>query len=175
MQTVEKFERSSDFWMGIIVPDYNDFQTDQGDLRKALHLAISLFRNHDWVFVDHSSSIVGALNSVSANGVLIQVSDSRTFANWLESQCGDFSLIRGIANAAKHLQLSNIRPHVDAPSHSANTASQIVSFGQGSYGVGPYGGGSQVMLEGATGHRQFSQIANSVFQMWGGLKQAHGW
>ena len=103
------------------------------------------------------------------------VIDSTTFANALECQCPDFALMRGIANAGKHLELTNVRPHPDAPSHAANTATQTLGWGEGAYGLGPYGGGPQVALEGANGPIQFIQIAGSVFEMWKALSTARGW
>jgi hypothetical protein len=175
MQTVQKFQSAKDYWIGMVEPDYKESQNNQGDLRAALHAAISLFHMSDWVFEDHQTTIRSTLTFNDKNGLQQAVSDSGTFANSLEQTESDFALIRGIANAAKHLALSNIRPHPDAPSHSANTATQSLGWGEGGYGVGPYGGGPQVMLEGASGHLPFSEIATSVYNMWVTLKTQHGW
>jgi len=54
-------------------------------------------------------------------GAITNVYDGPTFANALQQQCDDFGRVRGIANAAKHLQLSNVRQVPNAPSHAANT------------------------------------------------------
>lgn len=175
MQTVQTFRSANDFWIGMVEPDYKESQNNQGDLRAALHAAISLFHMSDWVFVGHSNTICSTFTFIDKNGIQQAVYDSGTFANALERIESDFALIRGIANAAKHLALTNIRPHPDAPSHSANTATQSVGWGEGGYGVGPYGGGPQVMLEGATGHLNFSQIATRVYDMWATLKTQHNW
>jgi hypothetical protein len=56
-------------------------------------------------------------------GAITNLYDGPTFANAQEQQCDDFGRVRGIANAAKHLQLSNVRQVPNAPSHAANTTS----------------------------------------------------
>ena len=175
MQTFQKFQSANDFWVGMVEPDYKESQNNPGDLRAALHAAISLFHMSDWVFEEHKSSICCMFTFNDKKGSKQAVNDSKTFANALEQLEPDFALIRGIANAAKHLALRDIRPHLDAPSHSANTASQSLGWGEGAYGVGPNGGGPQVMLEGAAGHLHFSQIAKSVYDMWVRLKTQHSW
>jgi hypothetical protein len=175
MQTVRQFQTPEDFWNGMLLPDYNDFQADVGDLRMAFHSAISLFHMHDWVFNIHEDYIIANFTLIDDQGNTPRTKKAKHFGNALEAICPDFALIRGIANAGKHLALSNIRPHPDAPSHSSNTASQSLGFGEGSYGIGPYGGGPQVMLEGANGHLHFSEIAKSVYNMWVSLKDEHGW
>jgi hypothetical protein len=175
VQTVEKFQSANDFWVGMVEPDFQESQNNQGDLRAALHAAISLFHMSDWVFEQHQSMVRKAFTFNDKSGQPQSVKDSKTFAHSLEEIESNFALIRGIANAAKHLALKDIRPHPDAPSHSANTASQSLGWGEGGYGVGPYGGGPQVMLEGANGHLHFSQIATSVYDMWVKLKNQHNW
>jgi len=175
VQTVEKFQSADEFWLGMVVPDYNESQNNQGDLRAALHAAISLFHMSDWVFEEHRSTICCMFTFNDKNLKQQAVNDSKSFANALEQVERNFALIRGIANAAKHLALRDIRPHPDAPSHSANTASQSLGWGEGGYGVGPYGGGPQVMLEGVNGYLHFSEIAKSVYEMWVSLKTQHGW
>ncbi len=175
MNTVQQFKSTKDFWDGMVGPDYSDSQNTRGDLRVALHAAISLFHMHDWVFQQHSSTICNSFQFVDKNGLLRQVNSAATFANSLERIEADFALIRGIANAGKHLSLSDVRPHQDAPSHAANTAVQSLGFGEGAYDVGPWGGGPQVMLEGATGYLHFSQIAEKVFMMWNNLNTQYNW
>lgn len=175
MQTVQIFKSANDFWVGMVEPDYQESQNNQGDLRAALHAAISLFHMSDWVFEQHKSNVCITFKFTNKKGQSQPVKDSKTFATSLEQIDVNFALIRGIANAAKHLALKDIRPHPDAPSHSANTASQSLGWGEGGYGVGPYGGGPQVMLEGANGHLHFSQIATSVYDMWVKLKNQHNW
>ena len=159
----------------MVVPDYNDFVADPGDLRKAFHTAISLFHLHDWVYIAHGAMINQNLKFNDHTGAPRPVADAKTFANSLEIIQPNFALIRGIANAGKHLSLSDRRPHPDAPSHASNTVSQALGWSEGAFDVGPYGGAPQVMLEGANGHLHFTQIAENVLEMWKSLAKMHGW
>ena len=162
------------FWREIVVPDYNDFTANIDDLRRAFHCAISLFHLSDWVYVAHKAHIDANFTFRERHGVARP--DERTFANALGDLHPDFDLIRGIANSAKHLVLTNRRPHPAAPSHAANTRVQSTGFGEGGYGMGPYGGTPRVMLEGPGGQdREFSDLATSTFDMWKRLSQQHNW
>jgi hypothetical protein len=69
------------------------------------------------------------------NGVVRPVVDEKTFANALSDLHPDFDFARGVANSAKHLVLTNRRPHPASPSHAANTRVQSTSFGEGDYGT----------------------------------------
>ena len=111
-----------------------------------------------------------------------RLATQKCFANAMRDINPYFELIRGIANASKHLGL---RPqavqaakahHGHAPSRAANTAVHATGYGTGSYGGGPYGGTPRVMLEGPGGSLlEFLDIAEDVRQMW--LQQAanHSW
>lgn len=133
-----------------------------------------------------------------SNGKVRSVSKASNFATALEQQKHDFDRIRGIANAAKHLELTDIRPVANAPSRAANTAIQtagpvrnfsVPPFCDGSDPVmealararglsrrGPYGGNAQLMLARPNGNdMEFSDILRSVYKMWETLTTAHRW
>jgi hypothetical protein len=176
MPTMKQFNTAADFWSEMVVPDCIDCRSDPTDLRRALHAAISLFHMNDWVFHTHETTVRSVFNFEDKNGTVRPVSSPAEFANALEQHNPDFGRIRGIAHAAKHLELSNIRPVANAPSHAANTAVQTTGYGQGGYGRGPYGGGPRVMLAGPNGNdMEFSSILESVYKTWETLKTGHGW
>lgn len=104
------------------------------------------------------------------------VSDERAFANALRDLFPEFELIRGIANSAKHLQLRGSGGHAHSPSHAANTRVQSTGWGEGGFGMGPWGGSPRVMLEtGSTsGDLKFSDIATTVLNMRKKLAQQYG-
>jgi hypothetical protein len=103
------------FWREIVVPDYNDFNAAIDNIRRAFHCAISLFHLCDWAYhVD--KPYIDANFSYRDRSVVRPVTDEKTFANALGDLHPDFDLIRGIANSAKHLVLTNRRPH---PPHLA--------------------------------------------------------
>ena len=166
---------AGDYWSSMVEPDFNEHQADLADLRRALHCAESLNHVADWVYHTHEAAVCSAFSFKDRNGATQAVSDASTFANALEQQHSDFGLIRGIANAAKHLKLNNVRPVANAPSHAANTRVASTGWGEGGYGKGPYGGTPRVMLEAAGGDLEFSDIAASVQQMWLALNAKHNW
>jgi hypothetical protein len=158
----------------MVEPDYRDFVAEPADLRRALHAATSLFHLADWVFKTHEAAVRSAFTFTDGGGVVRQVYDPGTFANGLEQLNPDFGRVRGIANAAKHLKIGDVRPVANAPSHAANTAVQTTGYGAGAFGGGPFGGGPRVMLAGPNGNdMEFSVIAESVHRMWLALNATH--
>src|ERR1035441_5735371 len=119
MAEVEQFKTASDFWTKMVVPDYKEYCEKSADLRSALHAAISLFHMADWVFNTHKDAVKVAFTFMDKKRNVQPVLSGETFATSLEQKCDDFGRIRGIANAAKHLQLrtSGIRPVQNAPSN----------------------------------------------------------
>ncbi len=164
------------FWQYIVKPDYNAFREKIDDLRRAFHCAIALFHLSDWIYVAHKTYINANFMFKGKNGTSQQVYDEKTFANALRDLHPDFELVRGIANSAKHLQLKNSGAHPSAPSHAANTRVQITGYGEGGYGMGPFGGSPRVMLEGPQGQDlEFSDLAESAYEMWRSISQKHNW
>jgi hypothetical protein len=171
MVVLKQLNTAADFWLEIVVPDCSDYFAAETNLRRALHAYISLFHMSAFTFTD-------------CNSTVRPVSKSSEFATALEQQNADFGRIRGIANAAKHLELTDIRPVPNAPSHAANTAIQTEFVGAGGYGcVGgynlggvAYGASPKVMLAGPNGSdMEFSNILRSVYRMWETLKCTYGW
>ena len=177
MTTSIHIQTPHEFWDDVVVPDYDDFLGKIDDLRLALHCAISLFHMADWVYVTHKAMIDAAFTFKDKTGIPRSVSDEKEFANALGDAHRNFELIRQIANTAKHLKLKRVSSHPNAPSHAANTAVQGTGWGQGGFGQGPFGGAPRVMLANHPGQAdfEFSDIAESVFKMWQGLRIQHGW
>jgi hypothetical protein len=134
---------------------------------------------HDWVWHTHELA-VRKVFSITPRG---KERGEDLFANKLEKQKPDFGLVRGIANAAKHLELrpSGIRPVPGAPSRAGDTS--LSTGGAGGYGIGSggygsgalaYAGPERVVLAGPP-EREFSEIAEAVYNMWNKLRATHGW
>lgn len=180
MTVVKQFTTSADFWAGMVVPDCYDSRVKLYDLRLALHAASSLFHMSDWVFHTHQSYVEAHFTFADDTGTVKPVRAVAQFANSLEQSTSDFGLIRGIANASKHLTLTNVRPVANAPSHAANLSSK--STGGGAFGESPIGsmaigavGITRVVLEAAGGDLDYSTIRDNVYRMWEQLKTQHGW
>jgi hypothetical protein len=186
MAIVKQFTTAMDFWNEMVEPDYADYGGQPANLRAAFHAAISLFHMHDWVWRTHESAVRANFTCQDKIGRVVAVNDAPSFANSLEQGCHDFGRIRSIANAAKHLELNDIRPVPNAASHAANTAVHVPGAGRGGYGVGAgygvkggglsYAGQPRVMLAGPNGaDMEFSDVAKAVYGMWVALKALHGW
>ena len=86
----------------------------------------------------------------------------------LEQQNPHFGRIRGIAHAAKHLNLKAPRPVPNAPSRAANIAVKALGlFGQVRFNQTSYNAGTKVMLTGPNGNdMEFSHVAKGAYDMW---------
>lgn len=169
---VTEFRTAADFWAGMVEPDYQDCCDKPADLRAAFHAAISLFHMHDWVWKTHEAVVRASFTFVDKNGTKL-VHDSASFANALEQQCEDFGRVRGVANAAKHLEPreDGIRPVANAPRSASDTTVKTTALGEGNYGSGPYGGTPRVMLD----NLEFSDVIRGVYELWNELRVTHGW
>jgi hypothetical protein len=168
----------------MVQPDYQDALANRADLRAAFHAAISLYHMHDWIWKTHMAMVRANFTFTDGTGAPVAAHDSKSFANCLEQQYPDFGRIRSIANAAKHLELMDIRPVSNAASHAANTAVHEHVDGSGGYGAGAiayntagsYSGPRRVMLEGPSGREmEFRDIAQAVYRMWTSLRAQYEW
>ncbi len=175
---VQKIDTYAEFWRNVVTPDFNESQAQIDDLRRAFHVAISLFHMSDWVYWDNEAYVKSNFTFLDRHGVATPVSSEAEFANSLRDLHRDFELIRGIANSAKHLKLKHATKahHSHAPSNAANTVVQSTGCGQGGYGAGPYRGTPRVMLEGPNGNDlEYSDLVKSVHSMWLALAAERGW
>ena len=85
----------------------------------------------------------------------------------------DFQLIRDIANAIKHMELTRDPQRI---THAANTAVQSTGYGEGRYGVGPYGGTARVRVHtGPAEYEEFLDVAQKVLRMWENMFLTNKW
>lgn len=176
MSSVFQLNTAADYWLEMVVPDCSEYFGNKESLRYALHAAISLFHMSDWAFHTHETTVKTNFTFMDRNGTITAVSDPATFATSLEQQFSDFGLIRGIAHAAKHLKLNNVRPIPNAPSHAANTAVHGPTFSPDVFAHGLFDTSRKVMLAGANGADvEFEKILRAVYAMWTSLKSTHSW
>jgi hypothetical protein len=148
----------SEFRNQIMEPDYAAFERAPTDLRLAFHTAASLLHLRDWVA--HAQSIhPGQLQTD------------------LEKRCKYFGLIRDVANAGKHLVLTQ------KPSTSMTNAGDVqlrkigvtgYNFGPGGYGHASAIGLVPVIIVAPEGVL-FADAADKVHQMWAQLFKERGW
>lgn len=127
---------SNDFY-AVLVQDFDDFMDNQSSSRHALHCAITAYHLHEWVWGDWLGTDFNAWKTLG-------IRDKDSFLKWIDGVCPWFPTIHALANGTKHF----IR--------NQNFDSQkIQGFGQGPFGIGPYGQGYLLIDfgEGAAEHR----------------------
>jgi hypothetical protein len=167
MAAVTRIDDYQSYWRNIATPDYNHFLRNDDDLRSAFHCAISLFHMHDWVYRAHRTQIEATFTYLDQHKRPQIVRDASNFANSISDAYSDFELIRGVANSAKHLELSPRRTkrsppprNPAAPTHAANSyfsLSTVTIFGYQLWETG------EIMLQMPSGlDRPLSGIATRV-------------
>jgi len=169
-----KIDNYKKYWNEVVELDYQDFMNAIDDVRKAFHCASSLFHMADWLYFGNKAYIDGRFTFTDRNGTVQPVNDEKTFANAVRDLCPDFELIRGVANAGKHLEIKKGK-HAASPISAANTYVTAKGYGEGQYGTGPYGGTPRVVQEGPGDQDiELADLAKSIRDMWIELCKEHG-
>ncbi len=172
--TLTKIDDYKKYWNEFVEPDYSEYMAAIDDMRKAFHCASSLFHMADWLYWGNKTYIDANFTFKDKNNIGQAVGDEKTFANAIRDLCPDFELIRGIANAGKHLKIAKGR-HAAAPVSAANTYVTSTEYGEGSYGIGPFGGTRRVRQEAPNNQDiEFTDLARAVRDMWIDLCAKHG-
>ena len=148
------------YWREIVVKDYDDFASNEGDLRLAFHSAVTLFHMADWVFFGEERSVRQQF----------KVKSEDDFRAALCQHLREFDVIRDIANSAKHFKLK--KGEVQKPK------AKSIDPWRGSWGNswGKSWTRTQVQIEGPDGNDgPFIDVALAVRQMWETLAADHGW
>lgn len=161
------------FWNDVVLADYQDFLNEIDNVRKAFHLAGSLFHMADWLYWGNKTYIDANFIFVDKNLLSQPVIDEKTFANAVRDIYPDFELIRGIANAGKHLQVRKGK-HSASPVSASNTYVTSTGFGAGGFGMGPYGGTARVLQQGPNNQDvEMTDLATRIHDMWVKLCRDH--
>jgi hypothetical protein len=170
----EKIDDYRKYWAKIVEPDYKEFQASNGDLRKAFHCAGSLFHMADWLYWGNKAYIDANFSFKDKKAKTQPVTDERSFANALRGLHPDFELIRGIANAGKHLEIKPGR-HPGAPVSAANTYVTATGFDQGTFDDATFDATPRVMQEGPNKQDvELTVLSKSVYDFWLDLCNKHG-
>jgi hypothetical protein len=155
--------------------DLQEFMEDRSNLRKAWHSATSLFHLSDWVYHAHKVIINARYTFTDRNNNVKPVREVSQFANALGQQFSDFQLIRGIANASKHLKLDRSPPgRRDPPEMPSNAANTYTSVGfSNDFDASFYKG--EVMLQAQPKDIPFAALVQSVSDTWVAVFAREGW
>jgi hypothetical protein len=170
---IDRIDDYKKFWNDILLADYQDFMQEIDNVRKAFHLASSLFHMADWLYWGNAAYINANFTFRDRNSQLRPVSDEKTFANAVRDLYPDFELIRGIANAGKHLQVRKGQ-HAASPVSASNTYVTSTGFGVSGFGTGPYGGTPRVRQQGPNNQDiEMTDLAQRIHDMWIDLCKIH--
>jgi hypothetical protein len=159
-------ETAVDFFEQMVMPDLAEFKSNPTDLRRAFHLASSLFHLRDWVFVNYGHTKGWKKKE-----------DVQRFA---EGKCRHFALIAAIANSTKHLKLRDGSPYRATGVFGAPNTFATITFSPCRLDIDPYsykeGSGSAVVIDVGSGAIvRFEAVAEAVFKMWQSLFRSKGW
>ena len=88
-------------------------------------------------------------------------------------ECTDFSLVRDVADAHKHVELDRPSRRV---TRSEQTGPASMGFGDGGFGEGPFGGGLQLVIRLDDGSkRSLTAVMKNVMEMWERLLTRWSW
>ena len=146
------------YFVEVLTPNRDAYFDGPVTFAGALNFATSLFHFHEWLFADHRDQLITSYGLLPSNGKIT----AHTF--WSKVQGADkrFGYIRDVANASKHMVLTNSSTEVKS---IGQTSLQSVGFGMGAFGVGRFSGPNFAILDGdAT--ISFDECASRMFDYW---------
>ena len=153
--------RADKFFQRHVRPNLEDWNESPLDVRKAMNLAVSLNQTADYFWNDYSST--------DRDRVLGAASLSK-FREALSKKNPNFSVIRDVADAHKHLKLNRAERVLTS---ADQTGLGSIGWGEAEFGVAAYGGGEEVVIELDSGRtRHFSAVVNEVIVMWEDMLRA---
>jgi hypothetical protein len=142
--------RAANFLALVVEPTAAEFLVDRGNIRRGHLAAITLFHLADYWWLENNSL----------------VRDLRQAHETLISECRDFILIRDVANASKHCELTNRATPPRQLTRSAQI-SRTPGLFQAPFGEGVFNEASIVMVKLDNGTtRPLDSAVSSVLEMW---------
>jgi hypothetical protein len=123
-----------DFLNDIVRPNLEEFQLNNSCLRHAVNAVATVDALAAYIFHGHLEHVFA---------------DDSAYRDALAKQNESFASLRDIAKAQKHVRLTRGNPRVDSAERV-----QVRSFGaygEGGYGMTPYGGTSDIVVDVAPG------------------------
>lgn len=164
----QRLDNTRRFFDEITEKSYRQFMDGEVTFLIIYAMAYGLYHITDWVF-HHDLPKVQAKYGTSINSV------GDFWHNIVENNITDAGFIRDLNNSAKHAKLSfnPTKTRAGSPStgmhHAANTFISMTAWGDGGYGVGPFGGRQEVKMDEGGRVVLLEPIATGVFKYWEGL------
>jgi hypothetical protein len=150
--------RAHDFFDTHVVPAVEEWEKSPTDIRFAMSAAVALnqMADHYW----HGFSPTDPTR-------VFGVANVKSFRAELAKRNDQWSLVRDVAEAHKHVKLS--RP-VRAVTSAGQALVAPTGFGVGGFGTGPFGGAPSVIILLDNGHQVHLSAAIKVaMEMWGAM------
>ena len=140
--------------------DYLRLAAELADADLAMNAILSNYHLHEWIW----SLVLKSRRPFDLGGTIIR--EKSDWIRWLEANCPHFAVLRDLANGSKHC----------IP--AVYSTGRIAGFGQGPYGVGPFGVpyllldlGSE--LDGASRWLVGSEIVREASEFWDTFFEKH--
>lgn len=164
----DRLENTRDYFENITKPAYQAFTSGEVTFLTIYSLAAGLYHIAEWMWLHDEHKIRQKFGSgIKSAGDL--------WHNVVEPTLPDAGFIRDLNNAAKHakLRFDPDKPKKGDPSttmhYAANTHVEVSGWGEGSYGLGPYGGGKIAKMDEGGREVLLEPIATEVFDFWKAL------
>lgn len=143
------------FFDAYVVPNHDAWLAQPTDLRLAMNATVSLYH-----MADHFWHTYAAIEPVR----VFCKGSSGQFRTELAKRNNEYSLLRDVAEAHKHMKLDRSTRSV---TETRQTAVGSTGYGEAGYGTGPYGGGPSIVVELDDGEkRHLSYLAQTVRALW---------
>lgn len=101
--------------------DYQRLAAELANADLAMNAILSNYHLHEWIW----SLVLKSRRPIDLQGTIVR--DRDDWIKWLEANCPKFTVLRDLANGSKHC----------IP--SVYSTGRVEGFGQGPYGIGPFG------------------------------------
>jgi len=121
-------QTARDFY-ALLVQDFDEFVEEPHSARRAMHCAISAYHLHEWVWGDWLSKYQAARDALGLTG-----RKKDQFLQWIDQHCVWFVFVQDLANGTKHFSRE-----------AALETLLVQGYGEGGFGMGPFGKGYLVI------------------------------
>ena len=162
--TEQRLLNSRDYFENVVKLAYERFSNSEANFLDAYSLAMGLYHMHEWVFHHDLAKVKSKFG--------IEVRTAGKLWKFVESEIEGAGLIRDMNNAAKHVKLQFDPGHPQARDPStemhdaANTSIASFGYGEGSFGIGPFGGKSFFVLDVGGKTVSLRPVATDVYNYW---------
>ncbi len=150
--------RSHEHFDTHVLPAFNHWLANPTDIRLAMSAAVALNQMADHFWHGFAGSDPARVYNATSPG---------TFRSALATQNPEWSLVRDVAEAHKHVKLARPSRHLTSAGQTVVTPTV---YGTSAYDTGPSGGTPSVVVtldDGSTVH--FSSVAKRALEMWQSL------